>query len=78
MDTRTGEIKVGTVTEINRFVAEDPRYRIPLGFFQKGSKFELHGCWFEVLRADFNPGKPGRITLKLKALPFDRCSDCKE
>ena len=70
MDKRTGEIKTGTEEEVNRFVAEEPRYRIPLEFFQKGSKFVLHGCRFEVLRADFHPGKPGRIALKLKALPM--------
>lgn len=66
MNMDTGEIK-----EEKYLTPEEKKSGKWMGLaecFEKGSYLEVAGIKWEILRVEFNPGKPGKCSLKLKAL----------
>lgn len=66
MNLDTGEIK--EEKDLTKEEKKSERWMGIASCFKRGSTFMVDGILWEVLRVDFNPGKPGKASLKLKAL----------
>jgi hypothetical protein len=66
MNDKTGEIRNGSEDELKELFVNDSNWR-PLNL-KTGQTIEIEGFKFMIQSAKINPGKPGRITLKLKGM----------
>ena len=64
MDTETGEIKKFALDE---FVPDN--FKPISEIFGEGNIIKIEGTTWRVVKAYIQPGKPGRMTIRLRGMP---------